>query len=428
MPRVATLVVLLVIAAGGVAVAVVALRRSGQAAGAGARPGAAAVAVEVAPIKAGVIRDVRQFSGTLEASALFQVGSKASGLLERVTVDLGDQVERGQVVAEIDDAEYVQAVARAEAELGVRRAELSGAQSALELAQSEFDRSQALKERGIASASQLDATAASLAAARSALALAEAQVKQAEAMLQIARIQLGETDVRASWGEEGAKTGIVGERFVDPGGMIQAGAPIISVATLDPLTAVVFVTERDYAKLQVGQRATLTTDALPGREFAGQIARIAPIFREASRQARVELRVDNDEGALRPGMFARVRIVLQQEDAAAIVPLGAVTRRGGADVVFVLDQEGGSVSQWRVRTGISQGDVAQVFFEEGPEGASLPRAGARVVTLGQQLLADGSKVHVEEGLGAGAWRTRVTEGETAHRTGVGGTAGRGGAG
>lgn len=425
MPRVATLVVLLVIAVGAVAVGVVALRRSGEAAAARGGPGSAAVAVEAAEIRAGVIQDVRQFSGTLEASALFQVGSKASGLLEGVAVDLGDEVERGQVVAEIDDAEYVQAVARAEAELGVRRAELSGAQSALELAQSEFDRSQALKERGIASESQLDATAASLAAARSALALAEAQVQQAEAMLEIARIQLGEADVRASWGEEGAGTGIVAERFVDPGGMIQAGDPIISVATLDPLTAVVFVTERDYAKLRVGQHATLATDALPGREFAGEIARIAPIFREASRQARVELRVDNDEGALRPGMFARVRIVLQEEDAEAIVPLGAVTRRGGDDVVFVLDEEGASVSQWRVRTGISQGDVAQVFFEEGPAGASPPGAGARVVTLGQQLLTDGSKVNVEEGLGAGAWRTRMTE----NGAGTGSAAGgRGGAG
>lgn len=405
MPRVATLIVLVVLLIAGAAVGIIAFWRGGQSAGGSGQPrGAAAVAVEVTPVRAGLIRDVRQFSGTLEAAALFSVSPKVGGRVRAVHVDLGDTVERGQVIAEIDDAEYVHTVAKSEAELAVRRAELTGAQSNLTLAQSEFDRAQALKERGIASESQLDETTARLASATAALALAEAQVQQAEASLELARIQLGYTQVRADWGE-GAETATVGERFVDPGGMIQVGDRIVSVATLDPLTAVINVTERDYPSLRIGQPATLTTDALPGRRFDAEVVRIAPVFRETSRQARVELAVSNETGELRPGMFIRVRIVLQEEDAAAIIPLAAITRRSGEDVVFVVDETGQGVKQWGVKMGITEGDEVAVTFLPRAEETSVPRPGARVVTLGQQLLGDGSPVNVEEGLGAGAWRT-----------------------
>ena len=81
-----------------------------------------------------------------------------------------------------------------------------------------------------------------------------------------------------------------------------------------------FVTERDYARLQTGQVASLTTDAFASETFSGTIQRIAPVFRESTRQARVELRVDNLELRLKPGMFVRATVILDRVEDAVIVP------------------------------------------------------------------------------------------------------------
>lgn len=349
---------------------------------AGDRP---AVAVEVRAVESGVLRDVRQFTGTLESSARFTVAAKVGGLVQSVLVDLGDRVEQGQVIARIDDAELVQAVAQAEADLAVRRAELARARSDLSLAERDFERGEQLRERGIAAESQLDEISARLGSAQASLQLAEAQVARAESALVLRRIELGYARVTAAWSENAAY-GSVAERYQDPGNTVEANAPIVSVVSLDPLKAVVTVTERDYAGLRIGQRAELTTDGAPGRAFEATILRIAPVFSETSRQARIELSVPNPDGLLRPGMFARVRIVLAEVEAAGIVPLDALARREGREVVFVLDGAD-AVRMIEVRRGVTEGGRVQIVD---------PPISGRVVTLGQQLLQDGSAVRVVE--------------------------------
>lgn len=382
LPIVAVLL-LLAVAAGMVAVVA---WRGGFAGGAG-RVGEAAEAVatvEVALVERGTVRGVRFLTGTVEASARFVVGAKVRGLLRRVSLDIGDQVEREQVVAEIDDAEFVQAVAQAQADLAVRSAELIRARSDLDLARREFERSEQLRARGIAAEAALDEVAARLQSTTAAVTLAEAQVSRAEAALELARIELGYTLVRASW-SDGAEEGVIAERFQDAGNSVQPGDGIVSVVKLNPLKVVIFVTERDYAGLSIGQRATVTTDAVPGREFEAAVERVAPQFREASRQARVELVVDNPDLALRPGLFVRVRIVMREVDDAIHVPLAAVARRDGRPVVFLVSEETTSVRMVPVTTGIEDGDRLQII--------DPPLAG-RVVTLGHQLLSDGTRIRV----------------------------------
>lgn len=348
--------------------------------------GPAPVAVEMRPVESGVMRDMRQFTGTLESSARFTVAAKVGGLVQSVLVDLGDRIEQGQIIARIDDAELVQAVAQAEADLAVRRAELARAGSDLSLAQRDYERSEQLRERGIAAESQLDEISARLGSAQASMQLAEAQVARAESTLLLRRIELGYAQVTATWSENAAY-GSVAERHQDPGNTVQANAPVFTVVSLDPLKAVVTVTERDYAGLRVGQRATLTTDGAPGRSFEATIERIAPVFSQTSRQARIELTVGNPDQLLRPGMFARVRIVLEETQAGAIVPQAALARRDGREVVFVLDDGGGTVRMVPVSTGIVESGRVQIIE---------PAIAGRVVTLGQQLLRDGSAVRVIE--------------------------------
>jgi RND family efflux transporter MFP subunit len=174
---------------------------------------------------------------------------------------------------------------------------------------------------------------------------------------------------------------VVGQRFVDPGATLAANSPVVSVLDLAPVVAVVNVAERDYVRLRPGQQATVTTAAYPDRQFPAEVARIAPRLDEASRQARVELTVDNDERLLRPGMFVTVGIVLER------IPQVALAEREGRTGVFLADAAGERVRFVPVRTGVVDDGRVQIME---------PALQGRVVTLGQHLLRDGAPIRPVE--------------------------------
>ena len=344
------------------------------------------VPVEVAPVARGPITLARTFSGALEAASEFVAAPKVGGRLARLEVDIGDTVRRGQVVAWLDDAELAQAVTQAEADLAVARASQAEAKSALEIAERVLQRAQSLRAEGVTSESALDAARAEDVASRAHVEVTEASVTRAQAALEAARIRLGYARVTADW-TGGDDTRVVAERFVDEGGTFSANTPLMTIVELDPIVGVVFVPERDYARLAVGQLATLVTDAHPGRTFEGRVTRIAPVFRRATRQARVELQVDNADEALKPGMFVRATIDLERVEDALVVPFDALTERAGETGVFVLDASGERV-RWRaVEVGVREGERVQVLGD-GLAG--------RVVTLGQELCDDGARVAATE--------------------------------
>ena len=342
------------------------------------------VPVEVAQIEKGPIALQRTFSGELEALAEFVVAPKVSGRVERVLVDIADTVQRNQVVAELDNAEYVQAVAQAQADLEVARATLSEAESILEIAHREFKRTESLFKRGIASDSDFDASRQDLLAKQAQLKVGAAQVTKAESSLETANIRLGYTMVTAGW-TGGLENRVVAERYVDEGQTVAANAPLLMIVELNPIVGVVFVTEKDYAQLKPGQSVSLTTDAYPAEKFSGRIDRIAPVFRKSTRQSRIEMIIDNPQDRLKPGMFIRVTVVLAQVEKATIVPEQALTIRDDKSGVFIVSEDGKSVNWREVRVGIREGYRVQVTGE-GLSG--------RVVTLGQQLVNDGSQISI----------------------------------
>lgn len=339
-----------------------------------------AVAVETAAIERGPIELRRAFTGTLEAQAEFVVAPKVSGRVEQLHVDVADRVARGQVVARLDAAEYVQAVAQAEADLKVAQANLGEARSLLELAARELQRSEQLKQRGVGSESQRDTAKAEQLAKQAHVEVTQARISRAQAALETVRIRLGYTRVDADW-TGGSDYRVVAERYVDEGETVSANTPLLRIVELDPISAVFFVTERDYARLQTGQSARLATDAYADETFTGAIERIAPVFRENTRQARVEVRVANPELRLKPGMFVRATLILERIEEALVIPEAALVKRAERHGVFVVN--GDSVVWREVEPGIRQGERVQV------SGAGLS---GEVVTLGQQLLDDGSAV------------------------------------
>jgi RND family efflux transporter MFP subunit len=320
------------------------------------------------------------------ASAAFDVAAKIGGRVEEVAVRIGDSVQRGQIVARLDDDEYVQQREQARAELAVAQASVDEAQSAMRLAATEYTRLQALERQGFAAGAELERARADHAAAQARLKLAQAQVAQRQAALRAAEVRLGYTLVRANW-SGGNDHRLVAQRFVDPGATLAANAPVVSVLDLDPVIAVVHVGERDYVRLRPGQHATVTAAAYQGRQFPAEVVRLAPRLEEDTRQARVELAVANPEHLLKPGMFVEARVVLASVRGATVVPQAALTRRGGELGVFLTDAERAAAHFVPVQLGITQGDHAQIL-EPALEGW--------VVTLGQHLLRDGAAIRPVE--------------------------------
>lgn len=347
--------------------------------------------VEVAPIERGPIELRRTFTGSLEARRRFVVTSHVRGRVQKLTVDLADPVSQGQVVAELEDADEVQGVNEAAAELAVARANVADAESALTIAARELERLEAMRGRGIASEADLDTARTRHLAKKTAVKVARARLQRARAGLARAHIRSGYTRVIATWSGDD-KQRVVAARHVDEGDTVAPGDPVVTVVDLDPVEAVIYVTEREYGRLAAGQDAVVTTDAYPDTEFRGHIRRVAPVFQASSRQARMELEIPNPDGRLKPGMFIRAEVVLERVAEATIVPQAALTRRGGETGVFVVDAAGDSVSWRPVEPGVRQGERVQVSGD-GLEG--------RVVVLGQQLVDDGSPITIPEGAASG---------------------------
>lgn len=348
--------------------------------------GGAPVPVEVAPVLHGPIELQRTFSGALEPMAEFVVAPKVSGRLERLTVNIADSVTQGQLVAELDNAEYVQAVAQAKADLAVAKANLAEAVSALGVAGRELDRVKTLRKRGVASEAQLETAEANHLAKEVEKEVAQAHVMRAEASLETANIRLGYTRITAGWSDEAGQR-VVAERFVDEGEMVSANTALLRIVELNPIAGVIFITEQDYGRLQVDQPVVLTTDAFSDEKFHGHVERIAPVFQQQTRQARVELTIENAGQRLKPGMFIRVTVVLERKENTTIVPTLAITARGDRAGLFVVNEDGKSVRWQEVQKGIRNGDSIEILTE-GISG--------QVVTLGQQMLEDGSSITIPE--------------------------------
>jgi RND family efflux transporter MFP subunit len=340
----------------------------------GARP---PVAVEVDTVRHAPIKEIRQFTGTVYPVYQYIIAPKVSGRIIEITKRIGDWVKRGEVVARIDDAEYQQAVIEAEANLKIAQASLTETNSQFSLAAQELERVQSLREKGIASPSELDAATTNYDAQKSRLKLAEAQVEQREASLTSAKIRLGYTILVAT------EPGYIGERYVDEGALLAPNAPVVSVIGIDSVIIQTTIIERDYGFIHVGQLSEVGVDAFPSKSFKGRVARIAPMLQEASRVAKMEVEVPNDSLYLKPGMFARVEVVLSEKDSAQVVPSKAIVRRNGKEGVFMIGQDDVKAQYYPVDIGIVTSEATEILS---------PKLDGLVVTLGQHLLENGSPV------------------------------------
>jgi RND family efflux transporter MFP subunit len=341
------------------------------------------VAVEIAQVQRATIRDIGYFTGSLLPHSQFGVAPNIAGRIKKLFVNAGDVVKQGQLIALLDDEEYVQQAEQTQAELQVARANLDESRGALEIAEREFERIKALRERKIISQSELDAAEAQYNAQVARHRVALAQVAQKEAALKTAKVRLSYTKIHASWEAKNRGFRVVGERFVDEGAMLSANTPIVSILDINSLIAVIHVTDKDYFKIRTGHKARVSIETFPDRTFSGRVVRIAPLLKETSRQARVEIEIPNSEGLLKPGMFVRVQVEFASHYDATVIPVTALAKRDGQQGVFVAALDTMKVHFVPVTLGIINGKIAEVVE---------PLLSEWVVTLGHHLLEDGDSI------------------------------------
>jgi RND family efflux transporter MFP subunit len=335
------------------------------------------VAVEIEKVTFAPIKDVREYTGTVYPYYQYIVAPKVSGRIIEIRKRIGDWVKNGEIIARIDDAEYQQAVLEAEANLKIAQASLAESKSQFDLTKQESERVQSLYEKGIASSSELDNSLTQYSAQQSRLNLAKAQVEQREASLKSARIRLGYTVLATT------EPGFIGERFVDEGSLLAPNSPVVSVIGINRVIVRTTVIERDYGNIKVGQPAEIEVDAFLSKRFYGTVSRIAPMLQEASRVAKMEVEVANDSLLLKPGMFAKVRVVLNEKSSAQVVPSKAIVRRDGKEGVFIVGSDNETARFIQVQIGIVTPEQTEIIS---------PQLEGMVITLGQHLLEEGSIV------------------------------------
>ena len=345
------------------------------------------------------LADIRSFTGTLKPNSTFDLAAKVPGKLLTISGSLGDRLNPGQKIAKIDDVEYIQALQQAKADLETGKAQLLDAKISLEQAERDFDRYQKLHESKVYSDAQFDLAQSTLNSKRAIAAMREAEVARLQAVADNAATRLDDTDICAEWK---SGTRFIAKRFVDPGALIAANQPLMTVIDISSLKAEINVIERDYPKLKLKHPAVLTTDAYPGKTFSGYVANISQDLNANTRQAPVLIKIPNADNELKPGMFVRVNIEFDRRDNAVTLPREAFVKRQNRDGVFVYLKDEGVVHFVPVTTGLTVGNDIEIIE---PSDIKLP-----VVTLGNHQLFDGTPViDPESAFGTAAEKSGAAE-------------------
>jgi RND family efflux transporter MFP subunit len=333
--------------------------------------------VRLANAEEGRLARTVEVSGTLAADEQTQLGFKIAGRLERLLVDIGSPVRRGQVVARLVAIDFELKVRQAQTSLQQARTALGLAadgtsdavdpeqtagvkQAAATLKQSRLNRERMVKlfDEQLIPRSDLETADANLGVAdgRYQEAIETARTRQAllsqrRSELAIAQQQLADSVLTAPF------DGAVRERLVNAGDYLAAGTPVAVLVRVDPLRLRLAVPEREASGIRVGQPVELTVEGVAAGH-TGHIARISPSISESNRTLMVEAEVPNADRGLRPGGFARARIVVQAGDTAILVPASAVVTFAGIEKVVGVD--GGKAVEKRVRTGRKSGDRIEI--------------------------------------------------------------------
>ena len=287
---------------------------------------------------------------TLEADQEADVVAKTSGVILELLVEEGDMVKAGQVVARLDHDRLALEVQRASANL--RRLE------------NDFKRNQELHQKDLISFEVFEKS--------------RFDMESENATYDMAKLELSYAEVRSPI------AGVISERLVKVGNLLNLYDPLFRVDSFDPLLAVIFVPERELSTLETGQPAILSVDAIDVDNFEGELARISPVVDPKTGTFKVTVEINDPDPRLKPGMFGRVNIVHDTHENAITVPQDAVILEDQNSYVYAIAED--RAKRQDVVVGYSTAGRVEIL--EGLE------AGQRVVTSGKGSISDNTLIEI----------------------------------
>lgn len=305
--------------------------------------------VEQTNVNEATVTDRFEAVGSIDAIDAIVVVSEVDALVKELPFQEGASIQRGVVIAQLDDTQL--------------QAELARAEAVRDQKQATFDRVKSLADKGAVAPQEFDDATAGL--------------KVAMAEMGIIQARLAKLKITAPF------AGVTGSRRVSAGAFVRAGASITDLTQINELKVTFAAPERYYPMLRMHSPVSITTTAFPDREFEGTIAVIEPVVDKATRSVRVIAHVRNQELKLRPGMSANVSAVLSKRDHALMIPDEAIFAEGSQTLVFAVNPDS-SVTRVPVELGVRQSRMVEILKGLEP--------GMIVVRAGHQKLREGSKV------------------------------------
>jgi len=319
--------------------------------------------------------DLLEVAGTVRAAQTSQLASQVMGNIVDIRVHEGDHVQRGQVLAVIDDAQARAAVDRAVAADAAAQQDIASAESNLALADSTLKRYQNLYDKKSVSPQEYDEVKTRYQAALARRDMARAGRAQANAALEQARTALEYTRIHAPF------DGVITEKKMDVGAFASPGLPLFTIEDLQHYRLEVAVNEGDLRYVHRGKSVSVSVDAVEDAQFKGKVIEIVPAADSTSRSFLVKIELPADSH-LRSGLFGRAQFV-RGERLSVVIPETAVVARGQLQGVYVLDHN--EVASLRyVTVGKSSGTQVEVL-------AGL-QDGERLVTKPGDLELGGKRI------------------------------------
>ena len=325
--------------------------------------------VQVAQPIVRTVQRTGQGQGALFAKESVILSNKREGYVERVHVDFGDKVKKGQLLAEMEREELA-------LEVEVQESALKQAEANFIRAQAEYTRAKELAAENLIPEQRLDTNEADY-------KVTEARVRTAENILALARKRLRDTRIVSP------VNGFVQERFVNPGEYKQDASQLLELVVVNPLKLRAPVPERFAAASMIGMPLRVEVEALPGQVFEGILTRMAARVDHRTRSLRIEAEIPNPDGKLRPGYFAHITGVLGEEDAL-FIPRTGLARFAGVERIFIVEDN--VVTSREVTSGMEDGDWIEI--------ATGLSEGETVAVSALNRLADGMAVQAQEVLGS----------------------------
>ncbi|ODV40269.1 putative RND efflux membrane fusion protein [Microcystis aeruginosa NIES-98] len=333
--------------------------------------------------------------------------SQATGQLLNLVVDVGDEVQLGQILAHVDDRllatvvrQEKSALSALEAELARARIEVSNAEIEVERLQLQYqqakndgERLQKLALEGAIPLQQGETAQTTAAVALKAVNSARSRIKVEEQVVAaiIGRIAAQKSVIAQEQQRQAyailksPATGIVIEKLKEPGDLVSIGDEVLKIGDFQQVKVVVLLSELDLKTINLGQTVNVSLDAFGERNFSGRINRIFPLSQGTARRIPVEITLPNGDGLIKGGLLARVRFN-NNSAAQVIVPETAIVSQGESPAIFVLSESNSQVQKRPVRLG--QALDGQVEIITGLE------PGERFVVNSSKPLQNGEKVRV----------------------------------